>query len=154
MGNPGYYLIELDENGEPVYDEDGEPVIAGDLVELPVQCRLGVEYGYEAENLTLTTERGRRWVYPQYEREVRRMTFRLKNDGVQLLAFYNLHIAVNGQRDPFIWIPDVDESPLYRLFCRKEANLMVEQLTNVAHGAIVDYRMTLTEEPRGPAITD
>jgi hypothetical protein len=154
VGNPGYYLLALDSDGEPTYDVNGQPVITGNLVELPIQARIGMEYGYEAENLTMTTERGRRWVYPQYEREVRRMTFRLKDDGIQLNAFYDLHVAVRGSRDPFIWIPDVDASPLYRFFCRKEAHLMVEQLRNVAHGRIVDYQMTLTGEPTGPEITD
>lgn len=153
MGLPGYYLLTLDADGEPVYNVSGEPVISGSLVTLPVQRRLGAEYGYEAESLIMTTERGRRWVYPEYEREVRRMVFRLQT-GAQLDAFYNLHVAVRGHRDPFIFIPDTADSPYYTLFCRKEAHFMVRELENVAYGDIVDYTMTLTEEPTGPAITD
>lgn len=153
MGNPGYYLIELDADGEPAYDAFGEPVISGSLVELPRQCRIGMEYGYRAESIVLPTERFRTWVYPQADLEVRRMTFRLRV-GAELDAFYALHVAVRGMRDPFIWVPDIDLSPPYTLFCRKEKDFMVTQLPQVAHGAIVDYQMTLTQEPTGPEITD
>ncbi|HTK86991.1 MAG TPA: hypothetical protein VL329_04630 [Nitrospiraceae bacterium] len=152
MGAPGYYLIDLDSEGEPDYDIDGEPVVSGTLVELPINSRLGVEYGTEYSDILLETERGRRWVYPQYNRYRRTMNFRLTL--AQLAAFQALDEAVGGQRDPFILVLDTDVSPYEQIFCRKESSMIVKQLENVAHGGMVDYQMVITEEPTGPEITD
>jgi hypothetical protein len=152
MGAPGYYLITIGTDGEPDYDIDGEPVIDGPLVILPIQSRIGVEYGKERTDIVNETELGRRWVFPQFERRVRRMTFRLTL--AQLAEFEVLDEAVGGQRDPFIWVVDTDESPPDTIFVRKESSFIVQQVDNVAHGAIVDLQLNLSEEPTGPEITD
>jgi len=152
MGAPGYYLLTLDSNGEPDYDGSGNPVIDGDLVTLPIQSRIGVEYGKERADILHETERGRRWVYPQFDRQVRRMTFRLTL--AQMAAFETLDEAVGGQRDPFIWMVDTDESPSTRLFVRKQAHFILRQHPNVGHGELVDLQIDLSEEPTGPGITD
>src|SRR5438046_764338 len=107
MGACGYYLVQIGADGEPIYDADGQPAKAGEFVPLPVQSRLGVEYGFERQDILFETELGRRYVYPQYTRQIRKMTFRL-NDSTQLVGFYYLDQAVGGQRDPFIFVPDVD----------------------------------------------
>lgn len=152
MGNPGYKLTDLGTDGEPEYYSDGTPVITDPEVELPIQSRIGVEYGTERSDLLMETERGRRWIYPQFTRYRRTMVFRLTL--AQLAAFQTLDEAVGGQRDPFIFIVDVDVSPQEQIFCRKESSMIVRQLENVAHGAVVDYQMVITEEPTGPEITD
>ncbi len=152
MGAPAYMLVTLDADGEPDYDVDGEPVASGIIVELPINSRIGVEYGTERSDIVMETERGRRWVYPQFDRYRRTMTFRLTLD--QLAEFETLDEAVGGQRDPFFFIIDNDESPREMIFCRKESSMIVQQLENVAHGAVVDYQMVITEEPTGPEITD
>lgn len=152
MGAPGYYLLTLDADGEPDYDIDGEPVISGDLVELPIQSRIGVEYGTERSDIVHETERGRRWVYPEFDRRVRRMTFRLTL--AQLAAFDTLDAAVHGQRDPFMWVTDVDVSPPERFMVRKDAHHIVRQHPNVQHGELVDLQLNISEEPTGPEITD
>ena len=152
MGAPGYYLLTLDSDGEPSYTVDGEPIVTGSLVELPINSRIGVEYGIERSDILMETERLRRWVYPQGERYRRTMNFRLTLS--QLAAFQTLDAAVGGQRDPFILVIDTDVSPYEQVFCRKESSMIVKQLENVAHGEVVDYQMVITEEPTGPEITD
>lgn len=152
MGAPGYYLLDIGDDGEPDYDVDGDPVISGDLVVLPIQSRIGVEYGKERADILHETERGRRWVYPQFNRQVRRMTFRLTL--AQMAAFQTLDEAVGGQRDPFIWVVDTEESPATRLFVRKDAHFILRQHPQVAHGELVDLEIRLSEEPTGPGITD
>jgi hypothetical protein len=152
MGAPGYYLIDIGAYGEPDYDAEGDPVVSGSLVILPIQSRIGVEYGTERADILHETERGRRYVYPEFNRQVRRMTFRLTL--TQLAAFQALDEAVGGQRDPFIWVVDTDESPATRLFVRKDAHFLVRQHPNVGHGELVDLQINLSEEPTGPGITD
>lgn len=152
MGAPGYMLTSIGADGEPEYYSDGTPVATGSEIELPIQSRIGVEYGTERSDLLMETERGRRWVYPQFTRYRRTMIFRLTL--AQLAAFETLDDAVGGQRDPFFFIVDVDVSPQEQIFCRKESSMIVRQLENVAHGAMVDYQMIITEEPVGPEITD
>jgi len=153
MGLPGYYLIELDAEGEPDYDVDGQPVISGSLVTLPVQERIEGEYGQRTYKNRARTERGRRYGYRQWEAEFQVMTFRLDKD-TELPAFRALHDAVGGDGDPFIYVFDVDESPMRTLFCKKEPDFKVKRVSNVAHGQLVDYVMEIEEEPTGPLITD
>lgn len=152
MGAPGYYLLTLDSDGEPLYTVDGEPIVTGDIVELPITSRIGVEYGLERSDILMETERGRRLVYPQFERYRRTMNYRLTL--TQLDGFETLDAAVGGQRDPFMFVLDTDVSPYEMFMVRKESSMIVKQLENVAHGAIVDYQMIITEEPTGPEITD
>lgn len=152
MGAPGYYLLTLGADGEPEYYSDGTPVVSSSLVELPINSRIGVEYGTERADILMETERGRRWIYPQFTRYRRAMIFRLTL--AQLAAFETLDLAVGGQRDPFIFVIDTDVSPTEHIYCRKESSFIVRQLENVAHGAVVDYQMVITEEPVGPEITD
>ena len=152
MGAPGYMLVTLNEDGEPNYTAAGLPIGTGVIVELPVNSRIGVEYGKERFNETLETERGRRWIVEKFDRQVRRMVFRLTLS--DLVAFETLDEAVGGDRDPFFFILDTHESPTERIFCRKESSFIVRQLETVAHGAMVDYAMSISEEPTGPEITD
>jgi len=151
-GVPGYMLVILGADGEPTYDVNGNPVGTGVIVDLPIIQRIGVEYGTERYNETLETERGRRWVVTKFERQVRRMRFRITL--AQLVGFETLDLAVGGDRDPFFFIVDTDESPTERIFCRKESGFIVRQVEQVMHGAYVDYEMSISEEPAGPEITD
>ncbi len=153
MGAPGYYLITLDAEGEPDYDDDGLPVIDGDLVTLPIQARIGVKYGNRTFKHREKTGRGRNWNYPQWDAEFAELSFRLNRD-TELPAFRTLHDAVSGDGDPFVFVFDTEESPPRTMFCRKEPHFEVVQVAGVAHGEEVDYTMTIEEEPTGPEITD
>lgn len=152
MGAPGYMLVTLNADGEPNYNASGQPIGTGVIVELPINSRIGVEYGTERFNETLETERGRRWIVEKFDRQVRRMTFRLTL--ANLAAFEALDVAVGGDSDPFFFIVDTDESPTERIFCRKESSFIVRQIENFPHGGLVDYQMSISEEPTGPEITD
>lgn len=154
MGLPGYYLITIGEDGEPDYDESGEPVIDGDLVVLPVQGRIGAKYGNITYKKRNRTQRGRRYSYPDWDAEFYEIQFRLNTLNGDIDAFRDLHDAVGGDGDPFIFVFDTEESPMRTMFCRKEENFEVTQVAGVAHGEEVDYTMRIEEEPTGPQITD
>jgi hypothetical protein len=175
-GPCGYQLIQIDSaTGEPMYDGSGQPLVdsspasrfpagaitggfvdivggsLGSLIVLPVQSRIGVESGFERQDILFETELGRRYVFPQFIRQKRTMTFRLNPD--QLLSFFYLDLVVGGQRDPFYFVADLDNAAITRFFCRKESSFIVKQVDGSQFGAIVDYQMSLTEEPTGLSIS-
>lgn len=150
----GYYLVEIGADGEPVFDGSGDPIITGDLVTLPLG-RWGREIEIERVNTVHETEKGRHWVFPQIERAKRRMTFRVQPSDLGIFA--TLDAAVGGQRDPFLFVIDVTDSPFDMLFVRKDAGFVEGAEQPVFVGGqivrLVDYVLTIVEEPKGPGIT-
>lgn len=133
MGLPGYYI--------------SNPMA---LVVLPVAERYGAAIGEQREDLLMETERGKRYVYNQFKRTIRTMTFRVTES--QLVAFRTLHEAVNGQATPFYWVVDTDDSASGVLYVRKEKDFRPTELDQptAANGIQVpmyDYVLSLTGEP-------
>jgi len=131
MNFPAYYITDPDE-----------------LVLLPVAERYGSTIGIEESDIALETERGVRWIYKQFRRSVRKMTFRVTRE--QLLAFETLHNQVEGQLTPFYFFPDTDDMDLV-LYVRKEQSFMPKELDEpgTVDGiatAVYDYELTLTSE--------
>lgn len=151
----GYQLVQIGADGEPEFDEDGNPIPVGDVVTLGVG-RWGRDIAIERAGIVLETERGRRYVYRQFQRRTFRLPFALLP--VQLAVFAALDEAVDGDGDPFLFIPDVDEaSPGAAIFVRKTAGFVegTEEPVTV-NGAVVRrviYVLELSEEPTGTEIT-
>lgn len=152
-GLPGYYLVETDSTGEPDLDSSGEPTISGTLVTLPVADRYGATIGFEENDLVQETEKGRRWVFKQFRRRVRKMIFRCTE--TELAAFRTLHDAVDGQDQPFIFVPDVSNlNPATFIFCRKDKDFLPKEFDSpgMEGGVLVtvfDYALEISEEPTG-----
>jgi hypothetical protein len=138
MNFPGYYLTDPDA-----------------LVVLPVAERYGSLIGIEENDIAFETERGVRYVYKQFKRKVRRMTFRMTE--AQLAAFETLHNAVEGQLTPFYFVPDTDNAAVV-LYVRKEPSFLPKELDEpaVVDGVVTtmyDYTLELTAEVDPISIT-
>jgi len=115
-----------------------------DWIPLPVGPRFGLAPGTEEANLTLTTERGVRWIRRQFERDKWTVPFRfneeLKPD------FQALHDAVDGEITPFYFTLDYTNSPVDAIYVRKEPGFMPQMLTTPADLPVYDYNLILTGE--------
>lgn len=153
-GKPGYYLVTLGANGEPTLDVSAspptyDPIVSGGLVTFPVAGQHGGSYNLIREMLAYKTERGRSWNYERFELRDWKITFRVSP--AQLEIFRTLDIAVGGNRDPFLFVPDVT-TPTTRIFCRKEKDFSPVQLSTPVLGAYYDYTLEISEEPSGVSV--
>jgi hypothetical protein len=140
MGNPAYYILDPDE-----------------ALEFPVAPRYGSSpHSIEEGDLTLTTERGKVWVYKKYRKKIPRVNVRVSE--TQLQFFKTLHLAVGGQETPFYYAPDSDDMATV-FYVRKEPNFEpVELEEEGVFGGVVepvyDYTLILREEPTGPDVEE
>ena len=149
MANPGYRLVDVDSTGEPIYDSAGGVTPEGAMVVLPVAERWGATIGWEESDLAYESERGRSWIYKQFSKRIRRVSFRFS--AADWDAFEALHVAVGGQDTPFFYYPDSAVTAVY-LFCRKEKDFLPRELDQEGYFdgvkmAVFDYNMDLREEP-------
>jgi hypothetical protein len=157
----GYQLVEIDsETGEPVFDNAGQPVASGSPVELGIG-RWGRKIVKNRTDILLETERGRRYVYPQFDR--RSFTILFRRTPLELEIFRELDEAVGGQRDPFLFIPDMD-NPDETIFVRKSPEFdegtesavvgsTIESVLGTNIIRLVEYQFVITEEPTGIEIS-
>lgn len=106
--------------------------------------------GREHTDIRHETEEGVLWIYPQVRRRVWDLTFRLTTED-ELNFFETLHLAVDGEAQPFYFIPDVDESPMQEYLVRKEKDFLPSgiEFARVISGnniAAFDYHLILKEE--------
>lgn len=127
------------------------------LVSFPVARRYGGEGNHvERTDLVHETDRGRRWVYAQFDRRIFNLTFRVTE--AQLATFTTLDTAVDGQRTAFYFVPDVTV-PGTAIYVRKEKDFKPRELEGKASSAGVatkmfDYMLQLTEEPTGDEVEE
>ena len=120
-GYPGYYLVQVDSVGNPILDGSGEPIISGSLVTFPQHPRPDpYEDNFTRSDIVLITELGLEWVYKQYDKRVLVWTFR--SSPTMRTFLETLDLAVDGQRKPFLIVPDVSLSPSNPIFVRKQPN--------------------------------
>ena len=107
------------------------------------------------QDIVLETELGRRWIFEQFDRQTYAFTFRCTPDDLEL--FRTLDEAVGGQRDPFLFYPFFDVDPSLAIFVRKtpEFDEGTEQpgVLDSAIERIIDYTLTVSEEPTGEEVT-
>ncbi len=121
-GFPGYYLVQIDANGNPVLDGSGNPIPTGALQTFPSHPRADpYEDSLTRTDIVIVTELGFEWVYAQYDKRVISWTFRASPDVRAFLE--TLDAAVDGQRDPFLLVLDTSESPSTMVYVRKQPNL-------------------------------
>lgn len=152
MAAPGYQLVSIT-NGEPDYDAFGQPIGSGAVVAFPRPPRWGRKIIKKRQDLVLETEKGRRWLYKQYDRQTYEFTFRVPP--LELDEFRALDTAVDGQRDPFLFYPDTDDLSI-SVFVRKDPDFNEgSEQPGVLSGEIArysDYVLIVTEEPTGTQI--
>lgn len=125
------------------------PVGAG--VALPRTFRYGVQPAREEHRIGHETNAGVRWRFRLFGRDRFRYPFRFPDE--ELAAFRALHDAVDGDRLPFVWIPDQDLADVYVV--RKDQDFEPTEIANQAGRfnstvqAIYDYMLTVTSESRG-----
>src|SRR5262245_32788609 len=122
MGNScGYQLVLIDGvTGEPLFDMDGQPIADGSIIELGVP-RWGRVKTKERNDITLVTEKGYEWIYPQWDARRLILIFRILPDKISntIELFRTLDEAVGGHRDPFLFYEDITGSPSSAIFVRK-----------------------------------
>jgi hypothetical protein len=105
---------------------------------------------YQEGDLVIETERGKRWVYKQFSRQVYELKFKVS--AVDIEFFRELHLAVGGQETPFYFVADSDDSAGVAIYVRKEQNFEPVELDEpgVVGGiemAFYTYTLLLTQEP-------
>lgn len=123
------------------------------IAERPGSSPLGRRAGpisRENTDLVHETEEGLLWVYEQSTRKTWELTYRCTTEA-QLEFFETLHDTVDGQRNAFYFIPDVDESPMQTYLVRKEKDFQPQGISTptVSSGTIIgiyDYTLRLREE--------
>ncbi len=142
MGYPGYYLA----------DSSPTEIVTFPVAERPgssLRGKLG-PFAKEHTDLSFETEEGVLWIYPQIRRRVFDLIFRVTE--YELAIFETLHLAVDGQRIAFYYMPDVDElSPLVSYLVRKEKDFMPQQIDTPTYISNVivpmyDYHLIMREE--------
>lgn len=109
----------------------------------------------ERTDILHETEKGKRWVYAQFKRRCWTLTYRVTL--TQLTFFRTLDAAVDGQRDTFNFIPDVDTDPT-AVLVRKEKDFKPKEVDSVvadgngSETLLYDYTLILTEEPTGAEV--
>ncbi len=112
----------------------------------PQSFKFGYEAGLEEANLERETERGVRFVYRQFARDLLNVEWRVQPD--QLAQLRALHTAVGGREHPFVFIPDAAAAPV--LFCRKEPGFKYRNVDGRTD--VFDYSMQLSGESPGADI--
>lgn len=138
-GLPGYYSV-----------DDGP----GGLVTLPVAERYGAQISFDRSQIILETEKGKRWVYPQFKRISMKLTFRVTT--AELAAFEALDALANGAENAFYFVHDTDDMAAAFL-CRKEKDYAPKELDEPAwvdgvETAVYDYTLEITEEPEAATL--
>ncbi len=164
-GFVAYQLALIGADGEPEFDALGQPIATGPIIELPTP-RWGRKIKKERHDIPLETEKGRRWIYPQFDRLIFGLTFRGFPDNIALLQA--LDDAVDGQRDPFFLYIDwltiqvsgfgFNVSLPTSIFVRKQPDWEeTNEQPGVQNGEglsrIVDVEIIFSEEPTGSDIT-
>lgn len=129
------------------YLEGASPLV---VIAFPVARRMGADDAHiERGNLKHTTERGREWIYGQFERVIYRLTFRLT--AAQLAIFATLDAAVEGERVPFYFVPDIAGSPLAPIYVRKERDFRPQEMPLKVNAGeqFFEYVLELRQEPQG-----
>ncbi len=141
MGYPGYYLA----HSSPI-----------EIVTFPVAERPGSSlrgklgpFAKEHTDLSFETEEGVLWIYPQIRRRVWDLTFRV--DEYDLAIFETLHLAADGQRIAFYFVPDVTNSPIESYLVRKEKDFQPQAIDTPTYISgvnvqIYDYHLIMREE--------
>lgn len=149
----GYCLVQTGSNGEPVLDEDGLPSPSGPIIVLPDPV-WGRGLGKDRTGIKFVTELGRRYVFRQFRRRKYRFPFLLLPDELEILR--TLDEAVDGDADPFLYVPDVDASPIEFIFVRKvEGNFDEGRESPVLQNGVtrlVECELAFDEEPTGREI--
>lgn len=150
----GYRLVEIGDDGEWTPDDDGEPIPSGDIVEFPMG-KPGRHIAKERFDVVHETELGRRWVLARFDRRTFELEFYCFDEEREV--FETLDEAVGGNRDPFLYCPDLDASPQVWSFVRKEPNFdegpeeLVKPSSSVQRRTI--FTLRLSEEPTGEEVT-
>jgi hypothetical protein len=151
----GYQLVTIGSDGEPEFDNDGQPIGSGEVVELPVGAWGRAVSNPKRDEILLTTERGRNYIYVHSELGDWTLPFDLLPD--QLDIFRALDAAVGGNADPFLFTFDVDASPQTWHFVRKDPDFVEgEEIAVKVAGVIVRrvrHILHITEEPTGTEVT-
>lgn len=126
-----------------------------DLVTLPPALPDSDLYGYQEHDLAHETEHGVKWVYKQSRHRIRRLVFQLTV--AQLAILETLHLAVEGQRTAFYFVPDV-VSPLTVILVKKEQDFRPKAqrqlvIVNGVRTQLYDYVLELTEEVTAASVT-
>lgn len=151
----GYYLVQIGDDGQPVFDTNGQPIPDGSIILFPVIGRWGRTIKTRRDAIRLKTERGRNWIYPQASIRTRELIFDCLP--ADLSAFQDLDDAVGGDRDPFLYVEDVNASPTGWIFVRKDPDWDEGEETPVKISSAVTRRVRfvlhLEEEPTGTEVT-
>lgn len=126
------------------------------LQEFPVAERYGsLPIGIVEGDLTMTTERGKEYVYKQFTKRVWKLTFRVSL--FDLAFFRTLHETVGGKLVPFYFMEDTADSSGSAVLVRKEPDFEPRELDQPASIdeqdiEMYDYTLILTEEPEGAEV--
>lgn len=150
MGYPGYYLADtspIEVVTFPVAERPGSSPIG--------RTRTGAVLAREHTDLVHETDEGVLWVYPQVRRRRWRLIFRVSEDDLEI--FETLHVAVDGQRIAFYFVPDVDASPFVSYLVRKVPDFDPQQIDTpkTELGEIIpmyDYVLEMREESEAAQI--
>lgn len=129
----------------------------GPIVAFPRAVRFGgAPRDREENDLALDTEYGVLWVYKQSRRRAYRLPFRVT--AVELAIFETLHNAVEGQRTPFYYMPDITAPIGSAIFVRKEAHFQPREVEQPAvidgvEVEVYDYDLILREEIAASSVT-
>jgi len=120
-------------------------LVPGVRTALPRAHRYGKRPGRGRRVINHETERGMRYNYHLFKREVRDYTWRVNES--ELAAFDLLDRLTQGEIYPLTFIPDVDDPET--LYCRKLGEYRPQELADPTSAPIYDVTLSLSEESRG-----
>lgn len=127
------------------YTEIGELWLVAHVT-LTSSQQWGFRQGREREQVVLETERGVKYVYSMFKRQVYDFTFEPLRS-TDLTELRTLDTAALGAANPFLFVPDLSDTVIYQV--RKQSSSIEENLNYNTFR----YKMQLEEESVGIAVT-
>ncbi len=113
-------------------------------IEFPKGPRFDIGLGVEEQNTNLETDRGRRFIYPQFQRDLWNVTFRFTEDDRQ--DFVDFHETVDGQLNPFYLSITSDNALLALMYGRKSVSFFPAGIGAYAIPVVYEYKFSLVGE--------
>ncbi len=113
-------------------------------VEFPKGPRFDIGLGVEEQNTNLETDRGRRFIYPQYTRDLWNVTFRFTEDDRQ--DFLDFHESIDGQLTPFYFSVTANDALLAVMYGRKSIGFFPGGIGVAAIPVVYEYKFTVVGE--------
>ncbi len=110
-------------------------------VEFPKGPRFDFVYGLEEQNITLETDRGRRFIYSKFTRDRWDLTFRFSDTDRQSLQTF--HDTVDGQLNPFYLTVGANGSAIALMYGTKTASFLPGGISTASIPAIYEYKFTV-----------